>query len=54
MGKFPNVNFEQPVVLKTAHKNNNKNIFLQLSKILRSSTRASALKIENFIVKATS
>jgi hypothetical protein len=50
MRKFQNVNFEKPVVLKVAHKYNNKNIVLQLFKVLRSSTRASALKVENFIV----
>jgi hypothetical protein len=53
MGKFQNVNFEKPVVLKVAHKYNNKNIILQLFKISRSSTRESALKIENFIADAT-
>jgi hypothetical protein len=53
MRKFQNVNFEKPVVLKVAHKYNNKNIVLQLFKILRSSTRVSALKIENFVVEAT-
>jgi hypothetical protein len=42
---FELIKFERPVVLKVAHKNNHK--------ILRSSTRASALKIENFIVEAT-
>jgi hypothetical protein len=47
MGKFQNVNFENPVVLKVAHAYNNKKIVLQLFKILRSSTRASALKIQN-------
>jgi hypothetical protein len=49
MGKFQNVNFEKPVVLKVAHGYNNKKIVLQLFKILRFSTRASALKIKNFI-----
>jgi hypothetical protein len=39
--------FETPVVLKVAH-DNNKKIVLQLFKILRSSTRASALKIVIF------
>jgi hypothetical protein len=53
MGKFQNVNFEKPVVLKVAHDYNNKKIVLRLFKILRSSTRASALKIKNFIVEAT-
>jgi hypothetical protein len=53
MGKFQNVNFEKPVVIKVAHGYNNKKIVLQLFKILRSSTRASALKIKNFIVEAT-
>jgi hypothetical protein len=53
MEKFQNVNFEKPVVLKIAHNYNNKNIVVQLFKILRSSTRASALKIEHFIVEAT-
>jgi hypothetical protein len=47
MGKFQNVNFEKPVVLKVAHDYNNKKVVLQLSKILRSSTRTSALKIKN-------
>jgi helix-turn-helix protein len=47
MGKFQNVNFEKPVVLKVAHDHNTKKIVLQLFKILRSSTRASALKIKN-------
>jgi hypothetical protein len=45
-------NFEKPVVSIVAHDNNNKSIVLELFKILRSSTRASALKIENFIVEA--
>jgi hypothetical protein len=45
MGKFQTVYFEKPVVLKVAHDYNNKKIVLQLFKILRSSTRASALKI---------
>jgi hypothetical protein len=45
MGKFQTVNFEKPVVLKVAHDYNNKKIVVQLFKILRSSTRASALKI---------
>jgi hypothetical protein len=40
MRKFQNVNFDKLVALKVAHKNNNKNF-----------TRASAMKIENFIVK---
>jgi hypothetical protein len=53
MGKFQNVNSEKPVVLKVAHDFNNKKIVLQLFKILRPSTRASALKIKNFIVEAT-
>jgi hypothetical protein len=53
MRKFQKVNFEKPVVLKVAHGYNNKKIVLQLFKILRSSTRASALEIKNFIVKAT-
>jgi hypothetical protein len=47
MGKFQNVNFGKPVVLKVAHDYNNKKNFLQLFKILRSSTRALALKIKN-------
>jgi hypothetical protein len=47
MGKFQNVNFEKPVVLKVAHDHNTKKIVLQFFKILRSSTRASALKIKN-------
>jgi hypothetical protein len=47
MGKFQNVNFVNPVVLKVAHDYNNQKIVLQLFKILRSSTRASALKIKN-------
>jgi hypothetical protein len=47
MVKFQNVNFEKPVVLKVAHDHNNKKIVQQLFKILRSSTRASALKIKN-------
>jgi hypothetical protein len=51
MRKFQNVNFEKPVVLNVAHDYNNKTIFLQLFEILRSSTRVSALKIENFIVE---
>jgi hypothetical protein len=53
MGKFQNVNFEKPVFIKVAHGNNNNKIVLQLFKIIRSSTRASALKIKNFIVEAT-
>jgi hypothetical protein len=53
MRKFQNVNFEKPVALKVADKFNSKNIVVQLFKILRSSTRASALKIENFIAEAT-
>jgi hypothetical protein len=53
MGNFQIVNFEKPVVLKVAHDYNNKKTVLQLFKILRSSTRASALKIKNFIVEAT-
>jgi hypothetical protein len=53
MGKFQNVNFKKPVVLKVAHEYKNKKIVLRLFKILRSSTRASALKIKNFIVEAT-
>jgi rRNA processing protein Krr1/Pno1 len=53
MGKFQNVNFEKPVVIKVAHGFNNKKIVLQLLKISRSSTHASALKIKNFIVEAT-
>jgi hypothetical protein len=47
MGKFQTVNFEKPVVLIVAHDYKNKKIVLQLFKILRSSTRASALKIKN-------
>jgi hypothetical protein len=47
MGKFQTVNLEKPAVLKVAHDYNNKKIVLQLFKILRSSTRASALKIKN-------
>jgi hypothetical protein len=50
---FQNVNFEKPAVLKVTHNYNNKTFVPQLFKILRSSTRASALTIENFIVKAT-
>jgi hypothetical protein len=46
MGKFQIVNFKNPVVLKVAHDYNNKKIGIQLFKILRSSTRASALKIK--------
>jgi hypothetical protein len=53
MGKFQNVNFIKYVVLKVAYDYNNKTIILHLFKILRSSTRASALKIENFILEAT-
>jgi hypothetical protein len=53
MGKFQNVNFEKPVVLKVAHDYNNKKIVIQLFKILRSSIRASTLKIKNFILEAT-
>jgi hypothetical protein len=53
MGKFQNVYFEKPVVLKIAHDYNNNITVLRLFKILGSSTRASALKIENFIVEAT-
>jgi hypothetical protein len=53
MGKFQNVYFEKPVVLKVAHDYNNKKIVLQLFKILRSSTRALALKIKNFIIEAS-
>jgi hypothetical protein len=53
MRKFQNLNFEKPVVFKNAHDYNNKKIVLQLFKILRSSTRASALKIKNFIIEAT-
>jgi hypothetical protein len=53
MGKFQNVNFVKPVVLKVAHAYNNKNIVLQLFKFLESSTRASALKIKNVIVETT-
>jgi hypothetical protein len=45
--------FEQPVVSEVAHDYNNENIVLQLFKILRSSTRALALKIKNFIVEVT-
>jgi hypothetical protein len=41
------MNFEKPVVLNVAHNYNNKKITPQLFKILRSSTRASALKIKN-------
>jgi hypothetical protein len=52
MGKFQNVNFEKPVAIKVAHGYNNKKIVLQLFKILRSSTCASALKIINFIEEA--
>jgi hypothetical protein len=47
MGKFQNVNFEKPVVLIVANDYKNKKIVLQLFKILRSSTHASALKIKN-------
>jgi hypothetical protein len=53
MGKFQNVNFEKPVVLKVAHDYNNKKIVLQLFKILISYTCPSALKIKKFIVEAT-
>jgi hypothetical protein len=53
MGKFQNVNYENPVVLKVAHKYKNQNIVLQLFEILRSAFRAPVLKIENFIVVAT-
>jgi hypothetical protein len=53
MGKFQNVNFEKPVVLKVAHDYKNKKIVLQLFKILRFFTRASALKIKIFVVEAT-
>jgi hypothetical protein len=53
MGKFQNVNFEKPVVLKVARDSNNKKNVLRLFKILRSSTRAWALKIKNLIVEAT-
>jgi hypothetical protein len=42
MGKFQTVNFENPVVLKVAHDYNK--IVLQLFKILRFFTRASAMK----------
>jgi hypothetical protein len=52
MGKFQTMNFEKPVVLNVAHDYNNKKIVQQLFKILRSSTRASALKIKNFIAEA--
>jgi hypothetical protein len=45
MGKFQTMNFEKPVVLTVAH--DYKKIVPQLFKILRSSTRASALKIKN-------
>jgi hypothetical protein len=41
--------FEQPVILKIAHDYDNKTFVLQLFKILRCSTRASALKIKIFI-----
>jgi hypothetical protein len=53
MGNFQIGNFEKPVVLKVAHDYNNKKIVLQLFKILRSSTRALALKIKKCIVQAT-
>jgi hypothetical protein len=53
MGNYQIVNFEKPVVLKVAHDYDNKKIVLQLFKILRSSTRASALNIQNFTVEAT-
>jgi hypothetical protein len=53
MRKFQNVNFEKLVVLNVVHDCDNKKIVLKLFKILRSSTRASALKIKNFIVEAT-
>jgi hypothetical protein len=52
MRKFQNVNFEKPVVLKVAHDYNNRKIVVQLFKILRSSTRASALKIKYVIAEA--
>jgi hypothetical protein len=51
--KFQNANIEKPVVLKVAHDYNNKTIIPQLFKILKPSTRASALKIENFTIEAT-
>jgi hypothetical protein len=51
MGKFQNVNFEKPVVLKVARDYNNKTIVLQLFEMWRSSNRASALKIVNCIVE---
>jgi hypothetical protein len=53
MGKFQNVNFEKPVVLKVARDYNNKTIVLQLFEMWRSSNRALALKIVNCIVEAT-
>jgi hypothetical protein len=53
IGKFQNVNFEKPVVIKVPHGYNNKKMVLQLFKILRSSTRASALEIKFFLVEAT-
>jgi hypothetical protein len=53
MEKFQNVNFEKPLVLKAAHNYNNKNIVQELFKSFISSTRASTLKNENFIVEAT-
>jgi hypothetical protein len=46
MEKFQNVNFEK-WILKVAHGYKNKKTAAQLFKILRSSTRASALKIKN-------
>jgi hypothetical protein len=52
MRKIQNVNFETLEVLKVSHNCNNKTAVLQLFQILRSSTRAFALKIENFIVEA--
>jgi hypothetical protein len=47
MGKFQNVNFVKPVVLKVAHDYENKKIALPLFKIVRSSIRASTLKVKN-------
>jgi hypothetical protein len=52
MGKFQTMNFEKPVVLKVAHDYNNKKIVTQLFKILRSSTRALALKIKKVDLEA--
>jgi hypothetical protein len=52
-GRFQNLHFEKPVVLKVAHDYKKKKKKLQLFKVFRSSTRTSALKIKKFIVEAT-